>query len=238
MVSYIEVEGIGTVRLQRRKGTQSIRLSLSQNGEVRLSLPYRVSLQDGIAFIQQKRGWIEKHAGYESLLEDGARIGKAHTLKIGVSFSGRIQTTISQTTIVVQAPQGTSPEKLQPKLIAAAKKALHTEASALLPQRLDQLATQHGYHYNSCGINQLKSRWGSCSSRNDIVLNAFLIQLPWELIDYVLLHELAHTVHHNHSAAFWRAVEQTLSDYAKRRTILKKFPTSVFDTREIAARMQ
>jgi predicted metal-dependent hydrolase len=238
MVEYIEVQGLGKIRVMRRKGARTIRLSLSQNGEVRLSVPYRVSLADGLKFLNEKRDWIEQNAGIPSILEDGARIGKAHTLKIGTSFSTKSQTIIGQSTVIVQLPKGITEAEAQKKLIAAARKILTKESEALLPQRLAQLANKFGYSYASCSINQLKSRWGSCSNRNDIVLNAYLIQLPWELIDYVLLHELAHTKHHDHSQAFWTTVETTLSDYHRRRKLLKKFPTSVFDTREIESRMQ
>jgi len=78
----------------------------------------------------------------------------------------------------------------------------------LLPQRLDQLAAQNGLNYSSVAIRQLKSRWGSCSSAKHITLNLFLMQLPWHLIDYVLLHELTHTKVLRHGPPFWEELEK------------------------------
>lgn len=61
--------------------------------------------------------------------------------------------------------------------------------------------------YRDIQIKQLTRRWGSCDQKKSIVLNLFLIQLPWELIDYVIIHELTHTKHLNHSTDFWDSLE-------------------------------
>jgi hypothetical protein len=87
-------------------------------------------------------------------------------------------------------------------------RALQQEGQALLPQRLELLAHQHGFTYKNVHIRNLKSRWGSCSHDNSIGLSIFLMQLPWRLIDYVLLHELVHTRVHNHSAKFWQELQK------------------------------
>jgi len=72
-----------------------------------------------------------------------------------------------------------------------------------LVTRLDQLSNQHGFHYQKVSIRDQKSRWGSCSGYNNISLNRKLYYLPPELADYVLLHELAHTIQKNHGPEFW-----------------------------------
>jgi predicted metal-dependent hydrolase len=89
-------------------------------------------------------------------------------------------------------------------------RALRKEAETLLPQRLRTLSQQTGLSYSSVSVRQLKSRWGSCDNRQEITLSLFLMQLPWHLIDYVLIHELTHTKVMRHGAPFWRELEEHL----------------------------
>lgn len=80
--------------------------------------------------------------------------------------------------------------------------ALRRAAKADLPSRLTRLATATGLRYTHLTITSARTKWGSCSSKNRIALSLFLMTLPEHLRDFVILHELAHTQHHNHSAAF------------------------------------
>jgi len=81
------------------------------------------------------------------------------------------------------------------------------KAKKKLTNRLKQLAVQHGFTYNKVTIHNQKTRWGSCSSKNNISLNMKLVLLPDELVDYVILHELVHTRIHNHSKKFWAELD-------------------------------
>lgn len=100
--------------------------------------------------------------------------------------------------------------------------ALRKEAKSVLPQRLEELATEHGFKYNRVAIKNAKTRWGSCSFRNNINLNMHLTRLDDDLIDYVILHELCHTVEKNHSARFWALLQKHLPDAIELRKRLKK----------------
>lgn len=77
------------------------------------------------------------------------------------------------------------------------------EARNVLVKRLDEIAQRHGYRYNRVSIRNQKTRWGSCSSQNNISLNMKLTQLPDELRDFIILHELVHTKVKNHGNKFW-----------------------------------
>ena len=77
------------------------------------------------------------------------------------------------------------------------------DASKKLANRLHYLAEKHGFTYNRVTIRNQKTRWGSCSHKNNISLNVKLVLLPDELVDYVILHELVHTRIHDHSKRFW-----------------------------------
>jgi hypothetical protein len=91
---------------------------------------------------------------------------------------------------------------------AASLRALRNEAERLLPPRLRELADRYGYEYASVGVKRLTGRWGSCDQHKHIIFNLFLMQLPWELIDYVILHELAHTRVLRHGPPFWGEMER------------------------------
>lgn len=89
------------------------------------------------------------------------------------------------------------------------------KAKALLTTRLRELAEQHGFDYNKVFIKKQKTRWGSCSERNNINLNIKLASLSEELTDYVLLHELLHTRIKNHSKKYWAELNKYVGGNAK-----------------------
>lgn len=93
--------------------------------------------------------------------------------------------------------------------------ALRRNAKIVLPPRLYMLSMKHGLPYEQLKINSSKGRWGSCSARKHINLSCYLMLLPSHLIDYVLLHELAHTKEMNHSEKFWALLDKLTDGKAK-----------------------
>ncbi len=89
------------------------------------------------------------------------------------------------------------------------------EARKKLVSRLNELSEQHGFSYNKVFVRNQKTRWGSCSAKNNISLNMKLVRLPDEMIEYVLLHELVHTRIKNHSNEFWTELNRLLGDAKK-----------------------
>jgi predicted metal-dependent hydrolase len=86
------------------------------------------------------------------------------------------------------------------------------EARRRLIRRLDYMAAQHGFTYNRVFIRNQKTRLGTCSSRDNIGLNIKVSRLPEELMDYVILHELAHTRVKNHGKEFWILMDELVGD--------------------------
>ena len=80
--------------------------------------------------------------------------------------------------------------------------ALRREAKQILPAMVERLARQYGFRYGRVTIRATRSKWGCCTSQNNLSLSLFLMTLPTHLQEFVVLHELCHTVHHNHSAEF------------------------------------
>lgn len=89
------------------------------------------------------------------------------------------------------------------------------QAAMLLIPLLEQLSQEFGLRYNRVSIRSQKSRWGSYSNRGTISLNDQLIFMPFETVRYLLIHELCHSRHMNHSADYWRLVESCCPDYRK-----------------------
>ena len=96
-------------------------------------------------------------------------------------------------------------------------------ARKILKQRLDQLCEKHNFLYANLSIRNQKTRWGSCSAKNNISLNAKLTSLPKELMDYVILHELVHTRVKNHSKDFWDTLDKYVQNSKKIDKKLKKY---------------
>ena len=96
-------------------------------------------------------------------------------------------------------------------------------ARKILCRRIGELAQLHNFVYNRVTIRKQKTRWGSCSTKNNINLNANLLHLPSELIDYVLLHELVHTRVKNHSKDFWDELETVVPNARKVDQRLKEY---------------
>lgn len=203
----VVVPELGTVQLYKRKDVRSLRLSIGHDGSVRVSMPYWLPYAAGADFARKQREWIASKQTTSAPLKHGTRIGKAHR----VVFIPEIGRTTLSTRITsggevrIFHPSHLAPydQSIQKAAQHASIRALKQQGEKLLPQRLRSLAQQHGFEYQSVQIKQLKSRWGSCSSERAIALNCYLMQLPWHLIDYVLLHELMHTRIMTHGVVFW-----------------------------------
>ena len=99
---------------------------------------------------------------------------------------------------------------------------LRAAAVAELPELVSSWVPAVGAKPSRVQIRQQRTRWGSCSARGTISLNAQLMLLEPDLRDYVIVHELCHLTHHNHGPHFWAAVERVLPDYRTRRARLKE----------------
>jgi predicted metal-dependent hydrolase len=99
-------------------------------------------------------------------------------------------------------------------------------ARQYLTKRIEQLAKEHGFTYNKLYIKNQKTRWGSCSTKNNINLNMKLLSLPKELSDYVILHELVHTKVKSHAPEFWMMLDKHTGDAKGYHKKLKKYGLS------------
>ncbi len=223
----INIQDLGIVKIQKRKDAKNIRLSVSHDGVLRVTIPVWTPYKAGEMFALSKRNWIQKQLSlkHSHKFQSNQRIGKSHRIIFVSSEVNKISARVSNTEIIIRFPKSKtfSDEDIQKKLRVAAIRALKREAKLLLPQRLNLLADKYNFEFRSVNIKNLKSRWGSCSSNQDIALNCFLMQLPWELIDYVLLHELVHTKIMAHGSDFWKELSIYVSDLSDKRKIIKNY---------------
>jgi predicted metal-dependent hydrolase len=96
------------------------------------------------------------------------------------------------------------------------------QAKQILNERVSLYASQYDFQYKKIGITSARTRWGSCSSNGSLNFSWRLILAPMEVVDYVVVHELVHTLFHNHSRRFWKRVEKIMPDYKERRKWLRK----------------
>lgn len=226
---------IGEVLVTRRKGMKNIRVRVDRHGTVRLSLPNRASIRHALKFVASNQHWLAKQQKAMSLEPaDGISFGNNISLKLIYTNNRRVSSKYSAKKLTVHVPQSLSPAEQNKKVKTAMINALKTEAEIFLLKRTAELAKQHGYQYKSCLIRTLTSRWGSCSAKADIKLNVFLAQLPPNLVDYVILHELNHTKHLHHGPKFWADLQQICPDLAAAKKELKSWQPKLYTSYPIA----
>ncbi len=209
--------GFGEVTITKRKTNRNIRLSIKPNGTVLVTIPAWATYHSGLAFAETKLEWIREQLPIKPVLQDGQQIGKYHHLQLSPTRGlSAPKSLVSKTSIIVRYPYGVAADDqiVQDEAETACIRALRNQATQLLPGRLKQLADQHGFSFNEVRIKRLRGRWGSCDQHQRIVLNLFLMQLPWDCIDYVLLHELTHTKILRHGPPFWAAMQELIPNLA------------------------
>ncbi len=221
----IEDEEFGKIIIRRSARASQVRLRVGPDGTLRASLPLyaptflvkrlvkssRKELRD---LLEQSVPKIE--------YQDGMRIGKSHALQVRMGNPLRVRRQ-GQLIEITLPPTKTlhSPDVIK-AVREVVQVALRVEAKSYLPRRLAHLAEKLDAEYQSVRFSHASGRWGSCSSEGTISLNIALMKLPFELIDYVIIHELAHTKHLNHSTEFWDEVRRGDPEYRAHRATLKQ----------------
>ncbi len=225
-------EEFGIITIRRSVKATQIRIRVAPDGKLRASLPLYTPLFLVKRLIKTSRPKLREllsHHQGDTTYENGMLIGKSHTLIIRVRPDSKPLTTRHGQQIIATIPEESALRHSATTRIIrdAIIDALRTEAKSYLPKRLLYLAKQHGFSYSKVRFSHTSSRWGSCSSNGTISLNIALMKLPHELITYVLIHELSHTVEMNHSKEFWQLVAQADPHYKQHRAQLKRETPSI-----------
>jgi predicted metal-dependent hydrolase len=203
-------------------------LRVCPDGSLRVTIPRGGSRRDAEAFLDRHRTWAEaerarvsaQHAPPEWREGDAIPLhGQPTPLVIERRPRGAILRFGGECTAVAD-PSG--------DLRAAAELALRRIAARELLPRLAALARQHGLTVKRATIRNQRSRWGSCSRTGSIALNFRLVQMPTEVCEYVLLHELMHLRQQNHSRQYWRLVESVCPEFRAAERWLRVEGRSLF----------
>lgn len=219
----------GNITVRTHARTQHIRISVAPNGSLRASIPTHATQKHLRSMIDSSRTQIRELIAKtvpDTVYVNGMRIGKSHSLIVlqGTDFSVRKRDLKLFVTLPPEVK--IDQQSVQQAIRSEVTKLLRKEASHYLPRRLKVLAEKLNCTYERVRLSHASTRWGSCSSSGTISLNIALMKLPFDLIDYVIIHELCHTRQMNHSPQFWRLVESADPDYtAHRRSLKQHTPT-------------
>ena len=209
--------------LKRKK---TIRIQI-KNGSIRVFSPYMTSDTQIEKILHKNNDWInlklknfyvnKKKFEDFNKLDKVLFMGKGYDLNFCLSNNEIIQG-FQHNKIVILVEKYSFDEKKR-KLA----KWLCFKAKTYLKSRTYKIAQEYLLKFENVSIRSYKSRWGSCDNKRNINLNWKLIMLPSKIIDYVIIHELCHTKHMDHSRNFWKLVSKLDYEYKENRENLKNF---------------
>ncbi len=225
----IQIADVGYIQFIKSRRAKNISITIKPFKDVRVSVPMQVSFAEAECVVKNKIDWIKKHQTKIKSAEQKRTVfnestnfcTKKHNLLIRKTDSEKITARISDGEIKVFYPGHLEVEhkSVQFFIRKVIEEVLRKEAKQFLPVRVNELAAKYNFNYNKVFIKNIKSRWGSCSKKGNVNFSLHLMVLPEELIDYVILHELAHTVEHNHSKNFWAVLDKI---YGNAKTVDRK----------------
>ncbi len=208
------------VKYKKHPFSKTIKITLKPQKQILVTMPYFCPYKKAKEFLDENFEKIKSFNFEPQKLSQDLKT-KFDTLKI--VEAQELKTKISKNIVWFYYPKNLdfSSPLIQNELRKAHFSALKIEARNYLIQRLDFLSKKYGFQYKKVFLKNQKTRFGSCSFQNNINLNINLMNYDFDVIDYVLIHELVHTRVKNHSSAFWSEVEKYCPKYKELRRKLK-----------------
>jgi len=229
----LEIKDVGFIHLYKVKNAGNLRIILKPNKPPRVTVPFNVSFKTAEDFLHSKIFWLKENFEKIKKLENKKEIfdentefkTKYHTLTIKRHVFDFCKYKIKDGLLEFYCPDDCDIKNLAiQKLISnAVIETLRLEAKNYLPLKVKELSLKHNLNFKKVFVKNLKSRWGSCSSQNNINLNLHLMRLPENIIDYVILHELAHTKEKNHGKNFWNLLSSLVLEARELNKELKNY---------------
>ncbi|MFP4557582.1 MAG: M48 family metallopeptidase [Bacteroidales bacterium] len=222
---------VGNVEFRRNRKAKRLSISIRPSTGVRVTIPGYLPLYIAKEFVKSKRSWIvEKLNEQPDITKKLSQYQtRERKLKLIPETTNSVRGYITEEAINIHYPSNLdiNDERIQQVALNAIDETFRIEAKKILPTRVDEFARKHGFNYNNLRLKRITSRWGSCSSKNNINLSIYLMKLPDELIDYVILHELCHTVHKNHGPNFWNLLNKLTGNAKGLASRMRKYRTGV-----------
>jgi predicted metal-dependent hydrolase len=227
MNTMTTIQGDGfTVTIVKSKRRKTMALKVDHKG-VSIHIPYSLLIAKAESFVQKKTNWIKTKLSQqaqtivaEKQFIDGESflvLDEAHTLRL---YDSNQSPSVAKNNLDIEF-YGRLKRLSKPAIRAAIISWYKQYANDYLQARTQWLGEITDLYPSSITIKTYKARWGSCSIKGDIHFNWQLIQAPQVVVDYVIIHELCHLHHHNHSAYFWNLVAHFCPDYKRQRQWLK-----------------
>ena len=204
-------------------------LRMGQDEKLFINIPYGCSQKQVYDFLENNQTWIEqtkqkinlKNKNIKKLFSIDSTIAtKFFKINIRKSPNSKLVNRLEGKEVDLAVPDGVDLDLIVNRTLLII---YELESIEYLPKRVDYLAKKFNFQYRELKFRNNVSNWGSCSQDNNISLNIKLMQASWEAIDYVILHELCHTIEKNHSARFWQLVENVCPDYKNLKEELSKY---------------
>lgn len=219
-------------QIKRSKRSKNLRIEVTPEG-VKVTAPCTFPEQEIIRYTEQKKDWIiEKfsflHRKFSAVKKEftGGEIflfqGRALTLLVAGDDIKRPQIHIQGDRLIVILNNQWDEEKKKAEIKRTLKKWYISSARQEITEKVNFFSRLLKVCYNQIYLKEQKTRWGSCSSKGNLNFNWKLIMAPPQVIEYIIVHEMCHLIHMNHSKDFWRTVESVLADYRERRKWLKE----------------
>jgi predicted metal-dependent hydrolase len=204
-----------TYRLVRSK-RKTMALVIREDGSVEVRAPVNYPVESIERFIREKRSWVEKKS---------AEIRARPKAPVRTYTDGEYFPYMGSSYPLLYSPRAKEislgqalvvPAKFRQRARRAIEKWYRAEALRIISARVDHFCSKYGFRHAGVTINAARRRWGSCNSRGALNFSYRLVMARIGLIDFVVLHELCHTVHQNHSPSFYKSFDKVLPDHAAR----------------------
>jgi predicted metal-dependent hydrolase len=216
-INYIHMNPNKIIRSKRK----TLSLTINENAELIIRAPKRLSIEKIQDFINEKENWINRK---KRLIENQIKdVTSNHNklLYLGNLFPINVEQNASKELFFTG--EEFIANSIEPdSLSLSIKKWYKNKFKEIALPRVAYFANKHNLMVNQVRIKNQKTMWGSCSSKNNINLNYLLLMAPMDVIDYVIVHELVHTIHRNHSTDFWNSVESIMPEFQEHKRWLKK----------------
>ncbi len=206
-----------------RSRRKTVALIVERDGQLTVRAPLRLSLARIQEMVEQKADWVRRK---QAQSRAASPTSPPRQFAVGETFLF-----LGQPYPLEIVPRAADPLQFE-ELFLLDQRAIprardiftnwyKSQARAIFTERANEYARRFGFSFDRLRISSARTRWGSCSSRATLSFTWRLVMAPPDIVDYVIVHELAHLREKNHSAAFWAVVQAILPDYKTRRKWLK-----------------
>jgi len=208
-----------------RSRRKTVALIVQGSGSLVVRAPLRLARRTIDQFVASKAEWIDKH---RQAVKAHPEAPPAHRYAaselfwfLGQRYPLEIVPSTAAPLLELKDGKFRLAARAVPRAAAVFETWYRRQARLVLSERVALRAAFHMLTVSGLRISSARTRWGSCSSRGSLSFTWRLVLAPMEVVDYVIVHELAHLQVHNHSPAFWKEVASLMPDYAPRKQWLK-----------------